>query len=322
MAKLSARDEVRRRILDAAQQQDLVLTHQQCTTLGLSKDMIAREISRESFKRVYPRVYYVSSGRLSWPSLAHAAVLYAGRGAMLSHFSAAYQFGIITTPPRTIDVSIPASRRVNGQRGLRVHRRQNLPFAVRVPPTTLPAQTVVDLLDTPLTTDDHLGIVTAAVRIGTHPRDILHTLEGFTRHRNRQFLLDVLASVKAGVESPLEYRFHRDVEKVHGLPPSVRQVRDVLGTRLTRADVLYEEYGLRVELDGELGHPGGRTSRDMWRDNEADISRQHLTLRYRWRNVAASPCETAAQVGRALQQRGWIGQLKPCGPGCRTTNTR
>ena len=101
------------------------------------------------------------------------------------------------------------------------------------------------------------------------PSTILLALDGRGRVRHRALVVDVLAEVAAGVESPLERRYRRDVERAHGLPISELQVREVLSGRWVRADGRYRPYRTRVELDGQLAHPGGRTDEDTWRDNAA-----------------------------------------------------
>ncbi|MDQ2624946.1 MAG: hypothetical protein M3Y20_07285, partial [Actinomycetota bacterium] len=137
------------------------------------------------------------------------------------------------------------------------------------------------------------------------------------RIRQRRLVTDLLAEADAGIESPLEHRYHHDVERAHGLPRSQLQVRTLLDGAWTRADRRYTEFALRVELDGELAHPGGRTDRDVWRDNAAAAELGDLTLRYRWIHVVSMSCETAAQVALALQRNGWTGSPRPCSPTCR-----
>lgn len=179
--------------------------------------------------------------------------------------------------------------------------------------------TVVDLVERARTTADAVGVVTSAVRAGTRPAEIQAALRSRTRVRRRELLALLAAEVDAGVESPLEHEYHHRVERAHGLPAAKLQHRHRLGVGWIRADRLYEGLATRVELDGQLGHPGGRTDADTWRDNLVLIERRELTLRYRWRHVVATPCETAAQVVTALRAKGWRGRPRPCGPGCPVT---
>jgi len=118
-----------------------------------------------------------------------------------------------------------------------------------------------------------------------------------------------------GIESALEWRYRRDVERPHALPHPLRQ--DVLGGPATsaRRDVYYEEQHVVVELDGRLGHAGLGAFRDASRDNAAAV-RGDVTLRYGWIDVVTSPCQVAWQVAAVLVSRGWAGIARACGPKC------
>jgi very-short-patch-repair endonuclease len=117
------------------------------------------------------------------------------------------------------------------------------------------------------------------------------------------------------MHSALEYRYGHDVETPHGLPKSKRQVRVRQGDKREYRDVLYEEYELVVELDGQVAHPGDRRWLDIWRDNAAAATGA-LTLRYGYRDLALTPCLVAAQVSQVLRSRGWPGTARPCSPNC------
>ncbi len=73
--------------------------------------------------------------------------------------------------------------------------------------------------------------------------------------RWRAELADVLAVAGDGVHSVLEYRYLRDIERAHGLPPSRRQVRVVIDGRVVYRDAYYEKYRVAIELDGRAPHP-------------------------------------------------------------------
>lgn len=268
------------------------------------------------WQRLFPGTYVVHNGPVSWRTRASAALLYAGSGAALSHRSAAFVYEFIPREPRVIDVSVPETRRVSPQRGLRIHRRRRMPPAYGALVAVNPADTAVDVAQRCERVDDVVGIVCAAVRLWVRPAQVARAVVARGRLRHRALLLEIVAEVADGVESPLERRFHRDVERAHGLPRSRLQKRERLTRGWIRADALYEGLGVRVELDGALAHPGGRTDDDTWRDNAVLIERGDLTLRYRWRHVASTPCEAAAQVAAALRARGWTGRARPCGPGC------
>lgn len=174
----------------------------------------------------------------------------------------------------------------------------------------------MDLIGGSPSVDDAVGWICDALRAGTCLLEVADAAARRGRFRHSRLLRELLTDASAGIESPLERRYHRDVEQRHDLPSARLQVRQVVGGLWIRADRVYDGLGVRVELDGELAHPGGRTDRDTWRDNAVVIERGEITLRYRWRHVAARPCRTAVQVAAALQSRGWTGRLQPCGESC------
>lgn len=309
----SALEAVRRR----AARQDDVLTLPQLHTLGISPDAAERAVRAGAWQRLHRGVVVVHSGPILWRTRARGALLRTGPAAHLSHASAGYVLRYLDRPPGILDVSVPESRRVVPAPGIRVHRARRLDGEVVATfPVTTRASTVLDLVASACSTDEAVAVVAAAMRAGTWPEQVLAAADARPRLRGRALLLEMLAAVADGAESPLELRYHRDVERRHGLPRSTRQRWEPADDRWIRADVRYPGLGVRVELDGCFAHPGGRTDADTWRDNAVGIAHAELTLRYRWRHVAGDPCSTAAQVATALSSRGWVGTARPCTSTC------
>jgi hypothetical protein len=306
-------------IAAAVRDQAGVVARAQLVAWGADDTWLSRQVDSGRWQRLHRGVFLTHSGPVPWRSRAWAAVLRAGPGAALSHASAARLHDFTAREAGPIQVTIPQSRRVDPAPGIVLHRRSRMPPAAGQPRRTWRGDTVVDLAAAAWTDDDAVGWVCDAVRAGTRPHEIEAALARRTRVRNGALLRDLIQEVAEGVESPLERRYHRDVERRHGLPLSVLQVRQVVGGASIRADAVYDGFGVRAELDGSLGHPGGRTDADTWRDNAVLIERRDITLRYRWRHVAAAPCATAAQVAAALRSRGWNGRPRPCGPRCQVT---
>jgi hypothetical protein len=293
-----------------------VVTSEQLTELGADHAWISRVVRSGQWQRLHHGVLLTHSGPVLWRTRAWAGLLYAGPGATLSHETAATLHEFRAAPQPWVDVTVPEGRRVGPSLGVVVHRRSTPPPAGGRPPRTWRGDTVVDLVAAASSDDDAVGWVCDAVRAGTNLLEIAEALARRSRMRNSGLLRDLLHEVAEGIESPLERRYHRDVERRHGLPRADLQVREVVGGVWIRADCVYRGLGVRVELDGALAHPGGRTDGDTWRDNAVLIEHGEITLRYRWRHVAATSCETAAQVAAALWSRGWTGRPGPCGPGC------
>ena len=296
--------------------QDAVATVLQLRAWGLGRSRISHRVLGGEWQRLFPGVVVLQSGPVTWRQTARAALLYSGRQAALSHRSAAFQHGVVDDPGRVVVVSVPHSRTVTGQPGLDVRRRRQMPWAGGRLRSVAPEQAVLDVVSGLTGVDEVVGLLCDAVRRGVPPARVLEALENRSRFGNRVLVLDVLGAVAEGIESPLEHRYRRDVERAHGLPVAQAQVRERVGGRWIRADRLYRPFGVRVELDGQLAHPSGSTDADVWRDNAVRLSSGDLTLRYRWRHVTSAACATAIQVASALNGRGWTGRPRPCGPAC------
>ncbi|ROS26249.1 hypothetical protein EDF34_2582 [Cellulomonas sp. PhB150] len=296
--------------------QDAVATTAQLQQWGMTRAAIARRAASGEWTRLFRGVVLLSSGAATWRQRARGALLYAGDGAALSHRSAGFVHGFVSTPGPIVVISIPCARSVAPQPGIHVRRRRPMPVAGGALRAVGEDRTVLDLVAEARSTDDAIGIVAEAVRAGVLPGRVLLHAEASTRLPNRRLVIDLLGEARAGVESALEHRYLHDVERAHALPPAQAQVREVIDHRWIRADRVYRGYDTRVELDGQLAHPYGRTDEDVWRDNAVILAHRELTLRYRWLHVAARPCRTAAQVADALRAGGWQGTPRRCSDAC------
>ncbi|MFV0460547.1 MAG: hypothetical protein ACK5MT_17465 [Actinomycetales bacterium] len=278
---------------------------------GVSDTRIRGRLERAEWQRLLPGVYLVHSGPVPWPARAHGSLLYAGEGAALGMLAAAHAHGMVAAAPRVIDVWVPKGRNPRSRPGVRIHRRDGLVCLCHgLPRRTIPEQTVLDVAAGCRDPDAVVAILTAALNRDAAPARIASLLAA-SRHRWRALLNDLVCEPGEGIESPLEWRYRRDVERSHGLPSGLLQTRELLPSGAIRADVRYPAYGYRVELDGRLAHRE-RLDADLWRDNEVNVFAGERTLRYRWSHVAGRPCETAAQVATALRRGGWRGSARPC----------
>ena len=126
----------------AGKQRGRVAWHQ-LVALGIDKKAISRWRSDGYLQWVLPRVYAVGHQAPSVEGELAAALLYAGPGAMLSHGTAAWWWGLIENRPSVINVSTP--RRCRSRGGIRVRERRDCERAWHegLPATTV-AQTLLD----------------------------------------------------------------------------------------------------------------------------------------------------------------------------------
>jgi hypothetical protein len=264
-------------------------------------------------------VYTVFTGAPDRQARLWAALLRAGPGSALSFQTAAELDGLLDKPASLIHVTIPATRRITAIRGVSVHTRLNAERArhpVRLPPRTRLEETVFDLTDS---CDDLVAamhwVSSALGRRLTTQAQLRDAAAQRPQLRWRRAIDRALSPDQAGVNSALEFRYLHDVERPHQLPASTRQAPAVLNGRSAYRDVLYEEYGLIVELDGKAAHPGDSRWLDISRDNAA-VATGLITLRYGHLDLTRRPCLVAAQVADVLHLRGWPGHPRRCSRTC------
>ena len=301
-------------LLDLAALQGGMLSTEQLHGHGFSRHAVERLIREGHWQRPERSIYFTSGGDPPWTSLAWAGVLLGGDRARVGGSAAGFLHGLLGAPPTPITVLVPSAQVTRARYPWRFRREGDGVRDTRSPgspPRTTVEDTVLDLCDDG-TAGQAIGWVTQAVQSRrTTVGQLRWALQRRRRARHRQLLEDLLGDVAAGIESPLEFRYLRDVERPHGLPHADRQ--DHHGSPFRR-DVAYRRFRLVVELDGRLGHEGMGRFRDMWRDNVTTVGGE-LTLRYGFFDIAERPCHVARQVGTVLHRQGWDGPFLRC-PHC------
>ncbi len=185
------------------------------------------------------------------------------------------------------------------------------------PPRVRIHDTVLDLADGARTEMDAVAVLTDAVgaRITTAAH-LLDVLAQRRRMHRRRLLVGVLHDIAQGTSSVLEHRYLVEVERAHGLPTPIRQAPTQVG-RTGFRDLDYPDFGVVVELDGWRFHDDAAArDRDLQRDFDAAVDADRTTFRLGLGQATVRACATARQIGRALAERGWTGEVHPC-PRCR-----
>ncbi len=313
---------------DLAGAQGGVVSRRQVMDLGMTDEQIRRALKGGGWRQTgFPGVYLAFTGPIPHLSRCWAALLYAGAGAALGMETAAWVWGLRDEPPDDVHVMIESGRRIRSQPGLHVHLLLHLArrcHPSRLPPVVRLEETVIDLIARPGSTEEF--VIDVVLRACQRRLTRVDRLRAAANHRaklrHRRLLSDVLEDVTDGVQSALERRYLRDVERAHGLPRAERNKaepdrREGRAGRSVYRDVRYSPYRLVVELDGQAAHPQDQRERDDLRDNALVVGDGTQTLRYGWRSVTTRACETAGQVSQVLIGSGWDGRPRRCGPGCR-----
>jgi hypothetical protein len=296
-----------------------IVAKTQARQAGLSAKAVRHQLRSGRWRYVRRGVYATFTGELPREARLWAAVRRAGPCAMLSHETAAEVQGLLDKPSVKINITVPRRRRPAQKKpiqGVIIHRSdQSRPQ--RLPPWELPRtrieDTVLDLVAGAQNFDEAYGWVSkAASRRLTTAAMMRAALAGRPRIRWRAWLTDALAEAADGVQSPLELRYTRDVERAHGLPRAQHQARRQITGQVHYKDNWYPEFGICVEIDGPSYHQDEQVSRDKHRDNRNLAEDDLRTFRFGPVEVTELACESAAMVAATLRRNGWQGSPRPC----------
>lgn len=284
----------------AAQQYGL-LTRAQLRALGLGDTAISKRAAAGRLHRVHHGVYAVGHRALPARGAWMAGTLACGRGAALSHASAAALWEIAPEDPHAVHVTVPTA---GGRRrpGLVIHRDPTLArdevrtrHGIRI---TTVARTLLDLAAILPTRALERALDQAAIarRLDLKALDAL--LSRRAGHRRAAKLRAALEGHRPGTtltRSELEERF-LVLCREHALPrPGVN--RTVAGLEV---DFVFELQRVVVETDGWRYH-GTRAAFERDRRRDATLARAgYRTLRFSHRQLAEEAAAVAATVAAAL----------------------
>jgi very-short-patch-repair endonuclease len=300
--------EQRWHLIDAlAAGQHGVVTRRQLLEAGLSAGAIWRLLRNGRLRALHQGVYLV--GPVQSPRARPlAAVLAGGRGALVSHATAAWLWEV--WPPcdgEPIDVT-PRGGGAGGRRpqaGIRFHHTVPVPSAERTEldriPVTAPGRTLVDLagfaearkLEQAVAKADRQGLVTLPE---------LDALAERYRLRPGVAALRAILASEAGpvfTQSELEERLLALIPEA-GLPLPRFNVR--IGPY--EVDAFWPDEAVAVEADGYRYH-GGRARFEGDRRKDAYLTRRGIhVIRLSWKQIVERPTNTAVLITTVLLSRG------------------
>ena len=158
-----------------------VFSRRQALNGGHAASAIDARVRRGTWQVVYPGVYAAAASQLNEQGRLWAVVLYAGRGALLSHETAAWLHGFCDRPADVIHVTIPVERRVREPDGVHVHRSARVVAAAagaEDPPRMQVEETVLDLVNESASTADAGTWVITAIEAGVTSEEKLLAAAG------------------------------------------------------------------------------------------------------------------------------------------------
>ncbi len=320
------------RLLDV---QHGIITTKQMYEHGVNKDSIDHCVENGQWLRVFRGVISVTNGPLTREMQLSAALLYAGRGALLSHTTAAEEWGWQRVGSGPVHVTIPygcsatsrppttrhAKRNFTSESneqihpGVIVHRSRAMEhIGIETDPArTSLADTVLDLVVAESTSRQATITLVSAMSSGSvNVAAMTRKVEARRPMRYLKPILHTLTLMRGGVHSALEHRYVLDVEQAHGLPAAKRQVPVFVDGRQLFEDLRYDTADLIVRLDGQAFHSAKqRRFRDRRRDNAAELSNLPR-LMYGWHEVTEDACGVYREVREVMVREGWIDSSYPC----------
>lgn len=311
-----------------------LFTQSQVTALGYSRNRVRTLVDSGAWIVVLRGVYSVFTGPLTRDRILMAALLYGGGHSMLSHRSAAEEWGFRQTEPTApVHVTVPYGKSARNQRstarkaaavgtrlvagvgsalhpGVVVHRsraHKHIGVAGDMPRTTL-VDTAIDLAVAESTPEQAFADLVASVTDrGIRLTDVREQIAVRRPYRYCTVLGKAIDLLANGVQSILELEYATNVEAAHGLPVADRQCPVRVDGRTLYEDVEYRigSRAVTVRLDGRRFHSMREVAfRDRRRDNAAELAgRARLVFGYE--EVNSDPCGVARDVARVLRREGW-----------------
>jgi hypothetical protein len=276
----------------------------------LSRKAIRHRLASGRWQRPHRSVLVTHSGPIGDDAARWIAVLSIGDHALLGGVTALHAAGLRGYDSDVIHVLLPAQHRASRPPdGVIVHRTGLLPEQEVLrsgrPPRTKAARSVVDAAQWAANDDAARALVAAAFQqrlvTGT---DVDEVLSRLTRARRRRLIAYTARDAAAGAHSLAEIDFGR-LCRLYGLPQPSRQVvrRDSSGRR-RYLDVLFQPWGVHVEVDGNQHLDPRRAWDDMRRQNELWIAGERV-LRFPAWTVRHDKVVVVSQLRAALFAAGW-----------------
>jgi hypothetical protein len=286
----------------ATQQHGVVSIRQMVGSLGYSRSAVTRAAASARLHRLYRGVYAVGHTDLSLRGKCFAAVLACGPGALLSHHSAAWLWGIARWSPIPLSVTAPSRRAPRPPIKLHHARAliaQDLDVIECIPVTAVP-RTALDLAAT-LGPDPLLRLLERAEELRLfdlrHFDDLLARTTGHAGAGRLRRALELYRPAPFS-RSGLERRFLELVAEA-GLPRPVTG----FGEEGYELDVYWPEERFAVELDTYETHGSHRAfESDRLRQENLKLAGIEM-IRVTGHRLDREPRKVIERVARLLEQR-------------------
>ncbi len=281
---------------------------------GRSTENIRTLIRRGELVRI-GRGVYVRAATASAFSATHdgehvlraaAAVIQAGRGAVVSHRSAAVLHGIDVIGRHGTAVTITA-RPAGGRKGTAgVHLyttplpAEHVTHKLEIPVTTV-ARTVIDLARTLTFAEGVMAADSAIRRRLTSKSDLRAVLETCAGRRGVVQAIRVVEFANGNAESALESIARAGFDDC-GLPAPALQVwiPGPTGDLIGRVDFYWEKYKTIAEVDGAMKYEDPARAKAQLRRDKKLREAGYQVVHFDWTEITTNPEQVAASIRAAF----------------------
>jgi very-short-patch-repair endonuclease len=288
-----------RAIAELAAKQRGVITRAQLIELGLTRTTIDNWVKHSRLHSLYRGVFLLGHPRPIAGARELAAVLACGRGAALSHLSAAGLWRLL--PGREGDVDVTVAGRNPGRKpGIRVHRVRHLDCRDirklgRIPITS-PPRTILDLAAVVGPRELEQALAEAYARRLARRSELVSLLARCSSRPGTRALRALLDDgTPALTRSQAEDRLLALIRAAE-LPAPETNIR--IGRH--EVDFLWREQRLVVEVDGFTFH-SSRSAFERDRRRDAELGTLGFRVaRVTWRQIVDEPVALVARLATAL----------------------
>lgn len=286
----------------AAQDQYGVFTRSQARAAGVSAKRLGKLVDDERWVRVVGPVFAARTASLTPVSMAYAATLAAGIGAVASHMTAAQVCGYVVPPDPEVHAIVgPDERpRIRGLRAHRVALAETDLMQVQGVLMTTPVRTALDCI---LWLPEEAGraLVVDALRRGRlRVGELQHALMASPRRHGLARAWSVLRDVLGDPHSEAEVLAHRLLRRgeIGGWEANV-PVYDEDGL-IGVVDLLFRGQRVVVEIDGWAFHSDQASFQNDRRRRNRLVQAGYRVLQFTWDDLVRRPRDVIAEIAAAL----------------------
>jgi very-short-patch-repair endonuclease len=304
----------RRRAERLAQHQACVVSRIQLYAGGVTRHEVCANIEAGRWQPIGRQSLVVHRGPVPRGSLEWAAVFEAGPRAFLDGASSLIAGGLKKFDVDLIRVSVPRGARIRRVRGIDVRQTrrwaaEDLAPGNGVPRSRNPVAAVRAALWAK--SDKQAALVlTMAVQQGmATPKQLGLEMLRVRRDRRRLFINTVILDLLGGVRSLGELDVARELRR-RGLPEPTRQVLRKGRNGTYYLDLIWDDWGVVVEIDGIHHTWAQNVVGDALRQNDVTL-KNATVLRLPLLGLRVAADEFFAQIGQALVGAGWSPAARP-----------